>query len=331
LRVLVTGGAGYVGGFTARRLAAAGHRVAVIDDLSKGHAPAAPKGSLVVCDIADRARVAELMRAQRTEAVLHFAASASVPESVREPEKYRRNNVLGTSALLDAMRDAGVERLVFSSTCAVYGSSSAPALTEDLPLAPESPYAETKLEAERLIAEHARRFGLRHAILRYFNAAGASADGTHGEHHDPESHLIPIVLQTLLGLRTGMTVYGSDFPTPDGTCIRDYVHVDDLADAHARALDWAAAAAPGAGLVLNLGSGVGSSVLEVIHAAERVTGKRVPHTLGPRRDGDPPRLVARADAARRALGWQPRSSGLETIVGTAWEWHRRHPDGYGSE
>jgi UDP-glucose 4-epimerase len=331
LRLLVTGGAGYVGGFTARRLVAAGHEVAVIDDLSKGHAPAAPAGSLTVCDVADRARVAALMRAQRTEAVLHFAASASVPESVREPEMYRRNNVLGTAALLEAMRDAAVERLVFSSTCAVYGSSGAAALGEDAPLAPESPYAETKLAAERCIAEHASRFGLRHAILRYFNAAGASADGAHGEHHDPESHLIPIALQTVLGARSGLVVYGGDFPTPDGSCVRDYVHVDDLADAHASALAWAATAAPGAGLVLNLGSGVGSSVLDVIHAVERVTGKKVPHTIGPPRDGDPARLVARADAARRALGWQPRSSRLETIVATAWEWHRRHPDGYRGE
>ncbi|MFI5314451.1 MAG: UDP-glucose 4-epimerase GalE [Myxococcota bacterium] len=331
MRLLVTGGAGYVGGFTARRLAAAGHDVVVIDDLSKGHAPAAPAGSLVVCDIADRARVAELLRARRIEAVLHFAASASVPESVREPERYRRNNVLGTAALLDAMRDARVERLVFSSTCAVYGSSSAPALTEDLPLAPESPYAETKLAAEGHIADHARRFGLRRVILRYFNAAGASPDGAHGEHHDPESHLIPLVLQTLLGRRDALVVYGSDFPTPDGTCVRDYVHVDDLADAHVRALAWSADAAPGAGLVLNLGSGVGSSVMEVIRAAERVTGRPVPQTLGPRRAGDPPRLVARADAARRALGWEARSSSIDAIVGSAWEWHRRHPDGYAGE
>ena len=327
MRVLVTGGAGYVGGFTARHLAASGHQVTVIDDLSAGHRPSAPPDSLVECGIAERARVAALIAEKRIEAVLHFAASTSVADSVKRPADYWRNNVAGTLALLEAMREGGAERIVFSSTAAVFGETTQMPLSESAALAPESPYASTKLAVERMLADCARGYGLRHVSLRYFNASGARADGTHGEHHDPETHLVPILLQVLLGQRERVTVYGNDFATPDGTCIRDYVHVDDLADAHARALDWTAGAAPGEGEAINLGTGTGHSVLEVIRACERVTNLRLPFEIGARRPGDTARLVAGLERAERVLGWRPRAS-LDEILASAWAWHRSHPRGY---
>jgi UDP-glucose 4-epimerase len=327
MRVLVTGGAGYVGGFTARHLAASGHQVTVIDDLSAGHRQAAPRDSLVVCGIADRDRVSALIRERAIEAVLHFAAFTSVAESVRRPDAYWRNNVAGTLALLEAMREGGAERIVFSSTAAVFGETTEMPLSESAALAPESPYATTKLAVERMLADFARAYGMRHVSLRYFNASGARADGAHGEHHDPETHLVPILLQVLLGQRERVTVYGNDFATPDGTCIRDYVHVDDLADAHARALDWTARAAPGAGEAINLGTGTGHSVLEVIRACERVTGMRLAYEIGARRPGDTARLVAGLARAERVLGWRPRA-GLDEILASAWAWHRSHPRGY---
>ena len=330
MRVLVTGGAGYVGGFTARHLAASGHEVTVIDDLSAGHAESAPPGTLTVCGIEERARVAALIAARRIEAVLHFAAFSSVADSVRAPQAYWRNNVAGTLALLEAMREGGADRIVFSSTAAVFGETAEMPLAESAALAPESPYATTKLAVERMLGDFARAYGLRHVALRYFNAAGASANGAHGEHHEPETHLVPILLQTLLGLRERVTVYGDDFATPDGTCIRDYVHVDDLADAHTRALDWTARAPAGAGEAINLGTGTGHSVLEVIRAAERVTGKRLPFEIGPRRPGDTARLVAGLAKAERVLGWRPRTD-LDQILASAWEWHRNQPRGYTRE
>jgi UDP-glucose 4-epimerase len=327
MRLLVTGGAGYVGGFTARHLAASGHEVTVVDDLSAGHAAAVPPGSLVVCDVADRARVTALLRERRIEAVLHFAAFLSVGDSERMPDAYWRNNVGGTLALLESMRAAGVERFVFSSTAGVYGETAEMPLSEESAQAPKSTYAATKAAVERMLEDFGRAFGLRNARLRYFNAAGASADGAHGEHHDPETHLVPIVLHKVLGLRDRLVVFGDDFPTPDGTCIRDYVHVDDLADAHARALDWTARATPGEGIAVNLGTGAGNSVLEVIRAAERVTGQRIEFERGPRRAGDPPSLVAGIEKAGRLLGWRPRRD-LGEILATAWAWHRTHPRGY---
>jgi len=330
MRVLVTGGAGYVGSFTARHLLAAGHDVAVLDDLSSGHAAAVPADALTACGIADRQRVAALLRERRIEAVLHFAAFSSVADSVRKPEAYWQNNVAGTLALLEAMRACGVERIVFSSSASVYGETAESPLSEAAVLAPESPYAATKFVVERIFADLARAHGLRHVSLRYFNAAGASADGAHGEHHDPETHLIPILLQALQGLRERVTVYGDDFATPDGTCIRDYVHVDDLADAHGRALEWTARAGAGAGEAINLGTGTGHSVLEVIREAERVTGKRLDFTRGARRPGDTARLVASLSKAERVLGWRPRA-GLEQILASAWDWHRSHPRGYTGE
>ncbi len=330
MRVLVTGGAGYVGGFTARHLMASGHEVSVIDDLSAGHGVAAPHDTLVVCDIADRARVAALVAERRIEAVLHFAAFSSVADSVRKPDAYWRNNVAGSLALLEAMREGGAGRIVFSSTAAVFGETTKMPLSESAALAPESPYATTKLAVERMLGDFARAYGLRHVSLRYFNAAGGSANGAHGEHHDPETHLVPILLQTLLGQRERVTVHGDDFATPDGTCIRDYVHVEDLADAHTRALDWTARAAPGEGEAINLGTGTGHSVLEVIRACERVTGKRVPFEIGPRRPGDTARLVAGLERAERVLGWRPRAR-LDEILASAWAWHRSHPRGYTDE
>ena len=330
MRLLVTGGAGYVGGFTARHLSASGHEVVVIDDLSAGHREAAPPGTLTVCGVAERARVAALIRERRIEAVLHFAAFTSVADSVKSPDAYWRNNVAGTLALLEAMREGGAERIVFSSTAAVFGETTAMPLSEAAALEPESPYARTKLTSERMLGDFARAYGLRHVALRYFNAAGASADGAHGEHHDPETHLVPILLQTILGLRGRVTVHGNDFATPDGTCIRDYVHVEDLADAHSRALDWTARAPAGAGEAFNLGTGTGHSVLEVIRAAERVTGKPLGFEFGARRPGDTARLVAGREKAERVLGWRPLV-GLEQILASAWEWHRSHPRGYTTE
>jgi UDP-glucose 4-epimerase len=328
VRVLVTGGAGYVGGFAARALDRGGCAVTVLDDLSQGHADAAPPGSLVEGDAGDTDLLSRLLSERRIEAVLHFAASASVPESVRAPERYWRNNVARTLTLLEAMLARGVQRIVFSSTCAVYAPSDDP-LDEDCPLAPESPYAFTKLAIERMMADFARAHGLGWVALRYFNAAGGSEDGAHGEDHDPETHLIPLVLRAAAEGREPQ-VFGDDWPTPDGTCIRDYVHVEDLADAHVRALE--RCPDPGtdpSGRVLNLGTGGGHSVLEVIRSVERVVGKPIPHRVAPRRAGDPARLVASPGRAQRELGWKARHAEIDAIVGSAFAWHRSHPRGYG--
>jgi UDP-glucose 4-epimerase len=329
MRILVTGGAGYVGGFAARHLQQAGHDVAIVDDLSQGHRQAVPAERLVVGDVGDRALIARLLEEHRIEAVLHFAASAYVGESVADPAKYWRNNVANTLQLLQAMRDCGVGRIVFSSTCALYGEQAEMPLTEEAPQDPGSPYAFTKLAIERMIRDFSRAYGLGHVLLRYFNAAGAQPDGGHGEDHHPETHLIPILLQGPLGQRECIEVYGDDYPTPDGTCIRDYVHVEDLARAHELAVR--ACPAPGDspdGRVFNIGTGAGSSVLEVIHAVERVTGKKVPYRVVGRRPGDAPRLVAASDRLRDELGWRPERAALEEIVRTAWAWHSAHPHGY---
>ncbi len=329
MRILVTGGAGYVGGFTARHLMREGHDVVVLDDLSRGHREAVPEGGLIIGDIADRARVIGLLRERRIEAVVHFAALAYIGESVLEPARYWKTNVAGTLALLEAMVVCGVRRLVFSSSCSVYGPSQDAVLDEDAPIGPLSPYATTKYAVERMLAAFSSAYGLHYAALRYFNAAGASADGSHGEHHDPETHLVPVVLQTALGLRGALCLFGDDYPTPDGTCVRDYVHVEDLARAHQAALlALPEPGAPAAGAVYNLGSGSGTSNLEVIRAVERVTGRAVPYRIGERRPGDAPRLVASTEAARRGLGWAPRYRTFEEILVTAWAWHRDHPRGY---
>lgn len=329
MRVLVTGGAGYVGGFAARHLARAGHEVVVLDSLELGHRPAAPEGSLVVGDLEDLPLLEALLEERGIEAILHFAALSSVGESVAEPERYWDRNVAITLGLLRAMRRRGVRKLVFSSTAAVYGTSGEGSLTEDSPLVPDSPYGQTKLAIEWMIESFARAYGLGYVVLRYFNAAGGSPDGSHGEDHRNETHLIPRILRSVLQPAEPLVVFGDDYPTPDGSCVRDYIHVDDLARAHELALEACPDPRGGErGLVLNVGTGRGNSVLEVIAAAERVTGRRIPFRMAGRRPGDPPSLVASPERIQAELGWTPRYTKIEDIVATAWAWHRAHPDGY---
>lgn len=328
MRILVTGGAGYVGSITVRRLLAAGHEVIVYDNLSRGHAEAVPPGLLVVGDLTDEERLADLMRERQVEAVMHFAALALVGESVQHPERYYRNNVVGSFHLLEAMRRSGVGRIVFSSTTATYGTPEQMPIAEETSQNPINPYGFSKLVVERMLADYAAAHGLAYAALRYFNAAGAAADGSLGEDHTPESHLIPIVLQVALGQRPAVQILGNDYPTPDGTCIRDYVHVEDLAEAHLAALE---RLQPGRGLHVNLGTGCGYSVQQVIDACRKVTGHPIPAVVAPRRQGDPPALVADNRKAAELLGWTPRYQTIESIVETAWRWHRSHPHGYGGQ
>jgi UDP-glucose 4-epimerase len=326
MRILVTGGAGYIGSHTVRQLLAAGHDVTVYDSLDAGHRAAVPAESLVVGDLRDVDHIDQLLLVNRVEAVMHFAALANVSESVTNPARYYTNNLIYGLQLLDRCRRNGVERFVFSSTCATYGAPRAVPITEDEPQAPVNPYGNTKLALERALADYATAYPFGYCALRYFNAAGAAEDGSLGEHHDPESHLIPIVIQAATGKRPHVEVFGTDYPTPDGTCVRDYVHVDDLARAHVLAL---AKLVPGAKLAYNVGTGRGYSVLEVIRAVEEVTGLKVPVKHGPRRAGDPPALVAKADKVRAELGWAPKYDSLRAIVETAWRWHKAHPNGYG--
>lgn len=326
MRILVTGGAGYIGSHTVKYLLARGHDVTVIDSLVFGHRAAVPADRLVVADLADTAAVDQLLIAKGVEAVVHFAAFAYVGESVTEPAKYWRNNFVTTLGLLDLCRRHGVNRFVFSSTCATYGVPETVPITEDTPQRPINPYGQSKLAVERALADYAAAYGLGYAALRYFNAAGAAPDGSIGEDHNPETHLIPLVIDAATGKRPNVTVFGSDYPTPDGTCVRDYVHVDDLADAHLRALERVES---GKGLMCNLGTGQGYSIREVIRATEEVTGLNVPVVEGPRRPGDPPALIAAAGKAREVLGWTPRYPELAMILETAWRWHRMHPNGYG--
>jgi len=325
MNVLVTGGAGYVGGAAVKALAAAGHDVWVYDNLCTGHRAAVTQGRLIEGDLHDSQRLREALREKQIEAVLHFAAFAYVGESVSDPAKYYHNNVGGSLALFDAMRAEGVWRIVFSSTTATYGVPNRIPIREDEPQHPINPYGFTKLVVERALADYAKAYGLGYAALRYFNAAGALADGSHGEDHQPETHLIPLVLQVALGQREKITVFGDDYPTPDGTCVRDYVHIEDLAAAHVQALE---RLTPGEGLKLNLGTGRGYSVRQVIDACRRVSGRTITEEIGQRRAGDPAELVADASLAREVLSWQPRYTEIEAIVETAWRWHRDHPDGY---
>ncbi len=325
MNVLVVGGAGYIGSHMVRCLAAAGHHVVALDNLSTGFRAAVSAGKFVEGNLADRRLVARLLRDERIEAVMHFAASALVGESVQNPAKYYQNNVVAGLELLEAMRETGVQRIVFSSTCATYGIPQQVPISEREPQLPVNPYGFTKLVLERALADYAAAYGWGFAALRYFNASGASPAGGIGEDHDPETHLIPLVLQVALGQRPHITVFGDDYPTPDGTCIRDYVHVDDLCSAHLLALE---RLAPATGIQLNLGTGVGYSVRQVIDVCRQVTGREIPTEIGPRRPGDPPELVADPSAARRVLGWEPRYAALQPIVETAWAWHHAHPFGY---
>jgi UDP-glucose 4-epimerase len=327
-RILVTGGAGYVGAVSVAALVAAGNAVMVLDDLTTGHAAAVPTGAtLHRGSYTDEASVRSLLVAGRIEAILHCAARSLVGDSIRNPATYYRDNVAGGLALLEAARKTGVNRVVFSSTAAVYGTPDATPIPEDAPLRPINPYGETKRTLETALDWYGRAYGLRSVTLRYFNVAGATDEI--GEDHDPETHLVPNVLMAAEG-GPPLTVFGDDYPTPDGTCVRDYIHVADLADAHLLALE---ATAPGdtrtnTALVCNLGNGDGFSVREVLDATTRLSGREVPHSVGPRREGDPPVLVASAQRAGEVLGWRPRRPSLDEIIGSALEWRRRNPNGY---
>jgi UDP-glucose 4-epimerase len=324
LKLLVTGGAGYVGSVVAHQLVEAGHETVVLDNLAKGHEAAVPEGTrLVGGDLLD----AEGTRATISEGfdgVLHFAALSLVGESVEEPERYYRNNVCGTLNLLEAMVEAGVPRLVFSSTAAVYGEPEEVPIPETSPALPTNPYGASKLAVDRMIAAVAAARGLAATSLRYFNVAGAS--GRFGEDHHPETHLIPLVLQAAAGTRDSVRIFGTDYPTRDGTAVRDYIHVEDLGRAHLLALE---AAEAGEHRVYNLGNGAGFSVREVVEAARRVTGRPIDALEAPRRAGDPAVLVASSDRARAELGWKPEKPELEAMISDAWDWMRSHPDGYG--
>ena len=327
MKVLVVGGAGYVGSHTVRLLLAQGHEVWVYDNLSLGHRESVPAGRLIEGNLTDRALLMQVMRDKEIEAVMHFAAYALVGESVQHPAMYYQNNVIATFELLEAMRAVGVWRFVFSSTTATYGQPEKMPISEDTPQNPINPYGFTKLVVERALADYAHAYGFGVAALRYFNASGASSDASIGEDHDPESHLIPIVLQVALGQRPHISIFGTDYPTEDGTCIRDYIHVEDLATAHLAALQ---KLQPNSVLQMNLGTGVGHSVQQVIEACRKITGHAIPAVIGPRREGDPTCLIADSSKAQRELNWKPKYVSIESIVETAWKWHQSHPRGYSS-
>jgi UDP-glucose-4-epimerase GalE len=315
-KILVTGGAGYIGSHTVLLLLDRGYDVAVVDDLSKGHKHNVPPGRLYQIDLSRTEALTELIRQFRPEAVIHFAAFIAVGESMKDPGRYFQNNVGGSLSLLNAMVAAGVRHVVFSSTAAVYGNPAGAPILETFPIQPVSAYGESKVMVETLLRWFDRIHGLTNVSLRYFNASGADPEGRLGEEHDPETHLIPLMLRAI---RTGqpMTIFGDDYPTPDGTCIRDYIHVNDLAEAHILAVEYLLGG--GASDQFNVGTGTGHSVLEMLRAVEAVTGQKVPHTIGPRREGDPPALVAASDKLRTRLGWKPRHTDLETIVSHAWK------------
>jgi UDP-arabinose 4-epimerase len=323
--VLVTGGAGYVGSHACKALAAAGHRPVVLDNLVHGHREMVRWGPLEVGDLQDRARVEEVLRQHRPDAIMHFAAYAYVGESVQDPGKYYRNNVGGTLNLLEAMRVSAVKRIVFSSTCATYGVPERQPITETTPQHPINPYGMSKLMVENILNDYDRAYGLRSVKLRYFNACGADPEGEIGEDHDPETHLIPRGLMAAAGALDALDLFGSDYPTPDGTCIRDYIHVCDLARAHVAALDYLLNDHPS--VALNLGSGQGVSVKQVVDAIKRVTGRPVPVRYAARRPGDPPILLADPTRAREVLGFVTDYADIDRICATAWAWHTRHRGG----
>ena len=320
MRILVTGGAGYIGSHMVKTLAERGDEVTVLDDLSTGHADAVRSGRLSRGDIADVLGTKRLLEERKIEAVIHFAACSLVAESVADPLKYYTRNVAGTACLLKAMREAGVPKIVFSSTAAVYGNPVRLPIDEDHPAAPVNPYGSSKLAIERMLAECCAAYGQSAAVLRYFNAAGADPQAGLGERHDPETHLIPLVLRAAAKDRP-VSVFGNDYPTRDGTCVRDYIHVMDLCDAHLLALEWLGDA--GSYGIFNLGNGEGATVLEVIDAAQRVTGKKIPVNHAGRRAGDPPSLVADATKARNVLGWRPQRTAIDAIVADAWAYEQR--------
>ncbi len=321
MKILVTGGAGYIGSHTCKALANAGHTAIVYDNLSTGHRDLVKWGPFEYGDISDYATLLACLRRHRPDGVIHFAASAYVGESVIDPGKYFRNNVAGTLQLLSCMRDTGIQSIVVSGTCAVYGEPKEQPITENSPTVPINPYGASKLFMERMLADFETAHGLKWVSLRYFNAAGADPQGETGERHIPETHLIPRMFMGMDGSAPPLHVFGDNYPTPDGTCIRDYVHVTDLARAHVKALEYCTSG--GASAAVNLGTGKGLSVLEIIEAARAHLGRDVPYSIGPRRAGDPPALTADALLARNLLGWEPQCSDAATILTSAWQWYDR--------
>jgi len=326
MAILVTGGAGYIGSHTVAELLEQGKEVVVIDNLQTGHKDALLGGKLYEGDLRDKELLKRLFAENEIEAVIHFAANSLVGESMKDPVKYFDNNVYGTLCLLEAMDKANVRKIVFSSTAATYGEPEKVPIEENDPTHPTNVYGETKLTMERMMAWFDQVLDIKYVALRYFNAAGAHASGKIGEDHDPETHLVPLILQTALGQRDSIKIFGDDYNTPDGTCIRDYIHVSDLADAHLRAVEYLLGG--GDSDVFNLGSGQGFSVKEMIEAVREVTGRDFPVQVTPRRAGDPAVLVASSDKARSVLGWKPSRDNLQDIIGSAWGWHSNHPEGY---
>ena len=319
--ILITGGAGYIGSHTNKELSQKGLNTIIIDNLVYGHPEFVKWGKFIEGDLNDPDFIRSVFASFSIKAVIHFAAFAYVGESVHEPEKYYSNNVINTLNLLQVMREFGVSQIVFSSTCATYGLPKATPITEDHPQHPINPYGKSKLMVEQVLEDYSNAYGLKHASLRYFNAAGADPDGETGEWHEPETHLIPLVFDVALGKRKQIEIFGTDYDTPDGTCIRDYIHVTDLADAHILALDYIER--ENINIICNLGNGNGYSVKEVIKTAEQVTRKKIQTLDAGRREGDPPILVGSAEKAKRLLSWEPRYASLEAIIETAWKWHSR--------
>ncbi|WP_340081597.1 UDP-glucose 4-epimerase GalE [Terribacillus sp. FSL K6-0262] len=327
MKVLVTGGAGYIGSHAVARLLEKGHEPVIIDNVMTGHLAAVNKNAVFYeGDLRDAAFLDDVFAKEKVDAVVHFAASSLVGESVEEPLKYFGNNVYGMQVLLEAMRRHDVKKIVFSSTAATYGDTNVVPLTEDLDTNPESPYGESKLMMEKMMKWCDKAYGIKFVSLRYFNVGGAHPDGKIGEDHSPETHLIPIILQTALGQREYITIFGDDYPTEDGTCIRDYIHVIDLIDAHLLALEYLDDG--GKSDIFNLGSSQGFSVKEMIDVARTVTGKEIPAKVGPRRAGDPAVLIASSDKAKEILGWNPTRTDMKDIIGDAWRWHQNRPNGY---
>jgi UDP-glucose 4-epimerase len=326
MKILLTGGAGYVGSACLRWLLGHGHDPIAYDNMLDGNRAAVLEGRLIEGDIGDTERLTEVLRQHGVEAVMHFAALLEVPKSIKDPKSYYQVNVAGTKSVLDAMLDAGVRKILFSSTAATYGFHAEMPLREDSPQTPETPYGTTKLAAEWLIKDYARAYDLGYTVLRYFNASGADPDGNFGEDRHHESHLIPLILQVAVGRRPQVMIYGNDYPTRDGTCVRDYVHTADLAQAHQLAVE---ALEPGMGRVYNLGSGTGVTVLEVLRACEQTVDRPIAHQIVDRRPGDPAVLIATPEKIIKELDWCPRHTDIREIVRTAWEWHHRHPQGYG--
>ena len=327
MKILVTGGAGFVGSACLRHLLKNGHDAIAYDNLVQGHKESVPEDRLIVGDINDHEAIKQALHQTNADAVMHFAAATCVGESVEDPAYHYGNNIAGTLSLLNAMREVGVKKMLFSSTCATYGMNPKVPMNEESEQEPFSPYARTKLTVEWMIRDFAHAYGLGFTLLRYFNASGADEDGNYGEDHDPENHLIPLVLEVPLGKRDKILFFGEDYPTPDGTCLRDYVHTADLAQAHLLAIE---AIEDGTAEVYNIGTGNGQSVKEIHAACEKVTGQKIPFEVVDRRPGDPPALVADPTKLKSKLGWKPQYTNIEDTVATAWKWHQAHPNGYGS-